>query len=311
MSEAAAATAPPVVELSDVKKEFPTQGKEPIAALRGVNLTIPRGTMVAIKGPSGSGKSTLLNMIGALDVPTSGVVEVAGEDITEMTELELTDYRARTIGFVFQAYHLIPNLTVRENVALPMEILKVSTPDRRKRALELLEQVGMEERADARPSKLSGGEAQRVAIARALANQPKIILADEPTGNLDSASGDSVLRILDRLNKQNGATIIIVTHSSHIPPLCDRTFTMRDGRVTSEQESKELVRQENEKRTLRVSLSLSEKIVDRLVAAGYADVKSISQASVDKIAEILRDKNKAARIVRRAQVIAETGDEID
>ncbi len=296
----------PVIALTDVKKEFRARGKPPIEALRGVNLSISRGAMVAIKGPSGSGKTTLLHMIGALDVPTSGAVLVDGEELTEMSELQLTDYRARTIGFVFQAYHLIPNLTARENVALPMEILRVPAADRRKRAMGLLEEVGMEERADARPSKLSGGEAQRVAIARALANEPSIILADEPTGNLDTTSGDTVLHLLDDLNKKKGTTVVIVTHSSRILPLCDRTFTIRDGRVTSEQESKEIARQEDQRRTLRTALSLSDKIVDRLVAAGFLDVKAIAEAPIDRLAEIVRDKNKAVRIARRAQVLAET-----
>ncbi len=301
----------PVISLTGVTKEFRARGKPPIEALRGVDLAIARGAMVAIKGPSGSGKTTLLHMIGALDVPTTGEVEIDGTELTEMTELELTDYRARTIGFVFQAYHLIPNLTARENVALPMEILEVPAPERRERAETLLEEVGMQERADSRPAKLSGGEQQRVAIARALANTPTIILADEPTGNLDTTAGDSVLRLLDRLNKQNGTTVVIVTHSGRIPPLCDRTFTIRDGRVTSEQESKEMARMEDQKRSLRVALSASDKIVDRLVAAGFQDVKSIAQAPVDRLTEVLRDRNKAVRISRRAQVLSETDDVIE
>ena len=307
MSEAIA----PVISLTGVTKEFRARGKPPVEALRGVDLAISRGAMVAIKGPSGSGKTTLLQMIGALDVPTAGEVEIDGAELTEMTELELTDYRARTIGFVFQAYHLIPNLTARENVALPMEILGVAASERRSRAETLLEEVGMQERADSRPAKLSGGEQQRVAIARALANTPTIILADEPTGNLDTTAGDSVLRLLDRLNKQNGTTVVIVTHSGRIPPLCDRTFTIRDGRVTSEQESKEMARLEDQKRALRVALSASDKIVDRLVAAGFQDVKSIAQAPVDRLTEVLRDRNKAVRISRRAQVLSETDDVIE
>jgi putative ABC transport system ATP-binding protein len=301
----------PVIRLTDVKKEFRARGRPPIEALRGVDLSIPSGSMVAIKGPSGSGKTTLLHMIGALDVPTSGSVEVAGEELTGMNDAQLTDYRAKTIGFVFQAYHLIPNLTARENVALPMELLGTPPADRRRRALELLTEVGMEERAESKPLKLSGGEAQRVAIARALANEPAILLADEPTGNLDSASGDSVLKLLDRLNKEKGRTVVIVTHSSQIPPLCDRTFTIRDGRVTSEQESKELLRQENVKRSLRTALSASEKIVDRLVAAGLTDAKAVAAASIEQLTDILRDKNKALRIQRRARVIAETDDLIE
>ena len=317
MSEVAAAgsTAPangsPIISLIDVKKEFRVRGKPPVEALRGANLSVPRGSMVAIKGPSGSGKTTLLHLVGALDVPSSGEVHVDGEELTGMSDLELTDYRARTIGFVFQAYHLIPNLSARENVALPMEILKVPAADRRKRALSLLEDVGMDERADSKPSKLSGGEAQRVAIARALANEPSIILADEPTGNLDTQAGDTVLKILDRLNKEKGATVVIVTHSGRIPPLCDLTFTIRDGKVTSAQESKEIAAIENQKRTLRVALSLSEKFVDRLVAAGFVDVKAIADAPLDRLAEVVGDRNKAARVEKRARVLAENADLIE
>ncbi len=306
MSEAAS----PVIALSDVTKEYQSRGKPPVEALRGVNLAIARGAMVAIKGPSGSGKTTLLHMIGALDVPTSGEVHVAGEELTHMSELQLTDYRARTIGFVFQAYHLIPNLTARENVALPMEVLGVQTPERRKRADDLLKEVGMDERADFKPSKLSGGEQQRVAIARALANEPTIILADEPTGNLDTASGDSVLHLLDQLNKQKGATVVIVTHSGRIPPLCDRTFTIRDGKVTSEQLSKEMAQQETQRQALRVALSVSDKVMERLTDAGFVDVESIAQAPIDKLTEALKDRNKAIRIARRAQVLAENRDDL-
>lgn len=232
MSEAAA----PVISLTGVTKEFRARGKPPIEALRGVDLAISRGAMVAIKGPSGSGKTTLLHMIGALDVPTAGEVEIDGTELTEMTELELTDYRARTIGFVFQAYHLIPNLTARENVALPMEILAVPASERRARAETLLEEVGMQERADSRPAKLSGGEQQRVAIARALANTPTIILADEPTGNLDSRTGGEIMNMVREFNRQLGMTVVMVTHEAALAErYAERLIFLADGKVVDEE----------------------------------------------------------------------------
>jgi len=183
-----------IVVLRDVKKEFPVKGRSvPVPALRGVTMTIEKGSMVAIKGPSGSGKTTLLQMIGAMDIPTQGSVLVDGEELEDMKEVELTDIRASTIGFVFQDFNLLPNLTALENVELPMEALDVPKADRRKRALELLKDVGMSERVHHKPLKLSGGEQQRVAIARAMANAPSIILADEPTGSVDSKTGAAIM----------------------------------------------------------------------------------------------------------------------
>jgi putative ABC transport system ATP-binding protein len=295
-----------VVDLKDVKKDYVSkEGKGTVAALRGVNMTIKRGSMVAIKGPSGSGKTTLLQVIGALDIPTSGAVNVNGEDISEMKEKDLTEYRAKTIGFVFQSYNLIPNLTALENVELPMEARDVPAKERKERALALLAEVGMEERINYKPLKLSGGEAQRVAIARALANEPSIILADEPTGNLDSKTGETIIALMDKLNKEKGTTIIIVTHSDDISKMCDLTFTIKDGKITSEQETKKLAETEDKRKVLRIALSASDKIVDKLVEAGYLDIDSLSKASVDELKGILGDKNRAEKIARKVKLLKE------
>lgn len=182
-------------------------------------------------GPSGSGKTTLLNLIGGLDRPTRGKVVVDGLDLTSMNEGELAEYRLRRVGFVFQFYNLIPTLTALENVELPMALAGVPRKERRRRALELLRAVGLEARADHRPDELSGGEQQRVAIARALANKPAIVLADEPTGDLDSRSAKLLMDLVRRLNKEDGQTFIIVTHDPIVVEACTRVYNIRDGRI--------------------------------------------------------------------------------
>ena len=199
-----------------------------VKALNGVNLEVREGEFIAIMGPSGSGKSTLLNMIGALDRPTSGKVTVDGVNLSKVKNLD--EIRAKKIGFVFQLHNLLPVLTARENVEIPMFELGLSNKERVRKAEELLKLVGLEERLDFVPTKLSGGERQRVAIARALANTPKIILADEPTGNLDSASGDRVVHLLQRLNKE-GQTIILVTHDKEIAAHAKKVYRMKDGKI--------------------------------------------------------------------------------
>ncbi|MFQ6074847.1 MAG: ABC transporter ATP-binding protein [Candidatus Bathyarchaeia archaeon] len=197
-------------------------------ALDGVNLEVQEGEFIAVMGPSGSGKTTLLNMIGALDRPTSGRVMVDDIDLSE--EKGLDEFRARRIGFVFQLHNLLPTLTARENVEVPMFELGLSNKERVKRAEKLLKQVGLGERLDFVPAKLSAGERQRVAIARALANNPKIILADEPTGNLDSVSGDNVVHLLRRLNKE-GQTIVLVTHDEEMAVHANKVYCIRDGKI--------------------------------------------------------------------------------
>jgi len=199
-----------------------------VMALNGVDLEVREGEFIAIMGPSGSGKSTLLNMIGALDRPTSGKVTVDGVDLSKVKNLD--ELRAKKIGFVFQLHNLLPVLTARENVEIPMFELGLPNKERVKKAEELLIQVGLKERLGFVPTKLSGGERQRVAIARALANDPRIILADEPTGTLDSVSGDEVVHIFQRLNAE-GRTIILVTHDEEIAKHANRIYHIRDGKI--------------------------------------------------------------------------------
>jgi len=218
---------PLVVETVNLTKIF-GDGAE-VRALDGVNLRIAQGEFVAVMGPSGSGKSTLLNLIGALDRPTYGSVRVNGQDLAQVKDLDR--FRAQEIGFVFQLHNLIPTLTALENVEVPMQGIGVPGPQRRRRALELLELVDLGERVNFLPNLLSGGERQRVAIARALANDPALILADEPTGNLDSAAGAELVNLLTRLNREQGKTIIIVTHDPVVALSTQRIMTLRAGRV--------------------------------------------------------------------------------
>ncbi len=225
----------PMILMEDVTKEFPIRGRsDPVRALRGVNLRIERGDRVAIRGPSGSGKSTLLQLLGALDVPTTGRVLLDGRDLASMNERALTDYRARTVGFVFQQFNLVANLSARENVELPLEATGVSKEERHERADKLLSQVGMGERTSHLPAKLSGGEQQRVAIARALANKPSMVLADEPTGNLDTETGDAISALLMELSRSSGVTVVVVTHSARMARNCDKRFVIRDGKIREE-----------------------------------------------------------------------------
>lgn len=216
--------------MEKVVKQYP-MGRIVVEALRGLDLTIPTGLMVAIIGPSGSGKTTLLNMIGALDRPTSGRVCVAGTDLRNLSEAELTTYRRKTVGFVFQDYGLVPNMTALENVVLPMEFARVPRSEAKARGRHLLEAVGLGHRIAHRPNRLSGGEQQRVAIARALANDPAIILADEPTGNLDTQTGEEIVTLLQSLVQERRKTAIVVTHDSQIAGVADLKFFIRDGTI--------------------------------------------------------------------------------
>ena len=228
------ATDRPVIRVRRLAREL-RLGKLRVHALRHVNMEIYAGEMLGIVGPSGSGKSTLLGLIGGLDSPTSGTVEIDGVDITRMNENQLTDIRNEKIGFIFQFFNLIPTLTALENVALPIQFARkpLFRPD--KRARELLEQLGLGDRLRHRPAELSGGEQQRVAIARALANNPPLLLADEPTGNLDSASGQVVLEALRDARNQNGTTVVIVTHDPALAGTTDRQLTLVDGQLVDGQ----------------------------------------------------------------------------
>ena len=207
------------------------RGKFDIPALNYVELQISAGEIVCIMGPSGSGKTTLLNLIGGLDKPTHGKVFVDGVDLTTLDGKELADYRLRKIGFIFQFYNLIPTLTALENVEVPLALAKIPKEERRDRAFDLLKTVRLEPRADHKPDELSGGEQQRVAIARALANNPSIILADEPTGDLDSKSTIMFMKMVKELNKQKNKTFILVTHDPQVVEQCTRAYTIRDGRI--------------------------------------------------------------------------------
>lgn len=220
----------PIIELREVAKYY-EMGDSIVKALNCVDISINEGDFVAIMGPSGSGKSTSMNLTGSLDLPTQGKIFLDGENIEHLDESELAQLRGRKIGFIFQQFNLVPNLTVRENVMLPMLFQEVDKEDRERKANELLELVGLGARTDHYPNQISGGEQQRVAIARALANNPSVILADEPTGNLDTKTGNMIMEFLTKLNKE-GKTIIMVTHDSEIAREYAKTiYSMRDGKI--------------------------------------------------------------------------------
>lgn len=218
-----------IISLKNVKKEY-LMGETTVEALSDANVEIEDGEFVAIMGPSGSGKSTLMNMVGALDVPTSGKVEVGDTDVSELGEDELAMLRSKKVGFVFQQFNLIPSMNATENVALPMLFTGKSKKERTERAHELLKKVGLGDRLDFAPSELSGGQRQRVSIARSLANDPDIILADEPTGNLDTHTGERVMELLEDLNEE-GKTIVMVTHDEDDAEHADRIINIVDGKT--------------------------------------------------------------------------------
>jgi len=220
----------PAIEVVDLGKVY-AMGSVRVPALRGVTFTVERGRFVSIVGPSGCGKSTLLNMIGALDRPTRGRVVVDGVDITKLNDRGLARFRNLKVGFIFQTYNLINRTTVLKNVELPAIVKGIPSKVRRLKALKLLRLVGLEEKADRKPTEMSGGEQQRVAIARALINDPAIVLADEPTGNLDSKTGEEIISLLGRINRENGATIIMVTHNLELANRTNRIIRLRDGLI--------------------------------------------------------------------------------
>lgn len=221
-----------MLQVSNIKRSFKS-GDTTVNAVNDVSFSVPEGQFVSIVGKSGSGKSTLLSLLGALDKPTSGSIQVDGKDIANMHDHALIKYRCRKIGFVFQSYNLVPNLTALENVMLPMEFAKLPKKKRIARAKQLLEQVGLtSDQMVRKPGKLSGGQQQRVSIARALANKPKLILADEPTGNLDSQTGKMVFNLLHDLARSENTTIITVTHDLSIAGKTDKTFKLHDGKLT-------------------------------------------------------------------------------
>ncbi len=221
------------VKVVEVEKTY-SLGENKVHALKGINMELQKGEFVAFMGPSGSGKTTLLNLIGVLDKPSKGKIYVDGIDLTVLKEKDLTQLRRSTIGFIFQFYNLIPVLSAFENVELPMLIAGVSAKERETRAKELLKMVGLADRIHHRPDELSGGEQQRVAIVRALANRPSIVLADEPTGDLDSKTGKEVVQALRDLSNREGATVIVVTHDPTVAGMASRVFEMRDGTIIGE-----------------------------------------------------------------------------
>ncbi|MBT1075792.1 ABC transporter ATP-binding protein [Geobacter grbiciae] len=218
-----------MLKLHNVCKTY--EGKSQVTALAGIDLAIGVGEMVAIMGPSGSGKSTLLNLMGGLDIPTSGEVLVSGKDLARSNEKERSLFRRSQISYIFQAYHLMPTFKVSQNVALPLHLAGVSSGEISRQVARVLQEVGLEARANHLPDELSGGERQRVAIARALVTGAPLLLADEPTGNLDSARGEEILNLLRTIHRERGTTIVMVTHDHHAASACDRLIRLRDGRV--------------------------------------------------------------------------------
>ncbi|TML22639.1 MAG: ABC transporter ATP-binding protein [Actinobacteria bacterium] len=220
------------VEAHEVTRTYQLDGLA-VPALRGVSLTVPAGDYAAIVGPSGSGKSTLMHLLGGLDRPTTGTLLLAGRDVAGLGPADLAALRNRTIGFVFQAFHLLPRTSAVDNVALPLVYAGLRAGERRRRASDVLDRVGLGHRLKHRPNQLSGGEQQRVAIARALVTSPSLLLADEPTGNLDSATGAEVLALLEELNRESGVAVVLVTHDHEVAARARRQIRMRDGRIVA------------------------------------------------------------------------------
>ncbi|MEJ5310348.1 MAG: ABC transporter ATP-binding protein [Anaerolineae bacterium] len=218
------------IRTRNLRRDF-VMGDQIVHALDGVDLEVNEGDFLAVMGPSGSGKSTLLYLLGGLDRPTAGEIWVGGRDIAQLDENDLATYRGQEVGFIFQAFHLVPTMTALQNVEFPMIFNRIPPAERRARAVALLERVGLEGRMAHRPTELSGGQQQRVAIARALANDPRIILADEPTGNLDTHTGREVLDLLTRLNREEGRTIVIVSHDTSVTRFATRDIHLLDGKV--------------------------------------------------------------------------------
>jgi putative ABC transport system ATP-binding protein len=225
-----------VVELKNVTKSYKT-GRSEVPALRGISLSIPARAFTMLVAPSGSGKSTLLNLIGCIDNPTSGVVIVAGQTVGQLSDRALADFRAQKIGFIFQGFSLVPVLSAYENVEYPLLLTRIPAAARRKATLAMLEAVGLSEQQRRRPNELSGGQKQRVAIARALIKQPEIVLADEPTANLDSETGASIVALMRQMQTQSRTTFIFATHDPHLMSQADRLVSMRDGLLVAEEGS--------------------------------------------------------------------------
>lgn len=276
-----------VVSLKSVSKHYGSD-ENLIRALDNVDLKIRTGAVVSIMGPSGSGKSTLINMIGSLDVPTHGEVIIDGTNLENMSHKELTKYRSEKVGFIFQTFNLLPNLTALENVELPMEFNEKYRDERRTRAENLLKSIGMTKRADHFPASLSGGEKQRVAIARALANNPSIILADEPTGNLDSKTGKQIIDLLKKLAKNRSKTLIIVTHDHSVAQMTDEIINITDGKITRIRD----VSGEQAVHAIVTTLDIKHSFVNLLFEAGYETVEGILDLTDAELAKVKGLKTK-------------------
>ena len=223
-----------LIEIKDVWKKYDMGKAEPLIVLKEIDLEIKKGDFVAIAGPSGSGKSTMVNIVGALDKPSFGTVKLKNKDISKMDESSLAYLRGKTIGFIFQQFNLLPTLSALQNVMLPIEMTDVAEAEARDRATDVLTALGLGDRLNHKANELSGGQQQRVAIARALANNPEVILADEPTGNLDSKTGKFVMEFLERMNKEEGKTIILITHDIELVKYAERIVYIKDGRIEKE-----------------------------------------------------------------------------
>lgn len=230
-----------VIEIQNVTKVY-DDAEIKVSAINGIDLIIQEGEFAAIVGPSGSGKTTLLNLLGGLDKPTTGEIYINGTKINDLKASQMIDFRLHNIGFVFQAYNLIPVLTARENVEFIMELQNKDKAERKKRSMDLLTSVGLGDRTESRPAKLSGGQQQRVAVARALASKPRFILADEPTANLDSVSTQNLLEIMEKLNKEENMTFIFSTHDQRVVRKAQRVITIEDGKIISDKQQEPLVK---------------------------------------------------------------------
>jgi putative ABC transport system ATP-binding protein len=231
----------PVVQVRDLRKVYPLEGGEDVVALRGVDLTIEPGEFVAVMGPSGSGKSTFMHIVGLLDRPTAGTYHFAGHEVSALDADALADLRSRALGFVFQAYNLLPRTTAIENVELPMIYAGVPAAERHRAAMDALDAVGLAKYAQHQPNQLSGGQQQRVAIARSIVNSPQLILADEPTGALDTVSSEDVMTLFRRLNEERGMTVMLVTHEPDVAAHARRLVTFRDGSIVADEPVREKV----------------------------------------------------------------------
>ena len=267
-----------VLVTKNVRKTFSRKGHK-VNALLEVNLSIGKGEFISIQGPSGSGKTTLLYILGCLDKPSSGTVIIDGVETSKMNEGKLADIRCNKLGFIFQSFNLVPILNAVENVELPMELTKMTKTERHERAMELLKLVGLKKRALHRPSELSAGEQQRVAIARALANKPSIILADEPTGNLDSKTGRKIMTLLKELNEKTGTTLIIVTHDKNMAQYANTMIFIKDGRITQ-------IRDEGRSLDIATQLKIPRNLANKLIRAGYDSVSKIVAAQEEDFRKI-------------------------